>query len=230
MGQPIERIAFERGWFLIPDDPSVRLPISRVGEVCHQQGLRFRGIGWVNNTTSDVDPQTSQGDAYSAYAWASQLAEVEVDLETGQVRVLRLVSATDAGKVINPMGAEGQIEGGAMQGLGFALMENPIIREGVFENADLTTYLIPTAADMPEFVPLLLEIPELTGPYGAKGIGEPATIPTTPAILNAIADAIGIQITRPPATAERILKEIGVIPWEERDINRSLEEIPYPPP
>lgn len=227
LGVPGQLVEFSHGAFYPATNPGVRVSIRKTAEECHKRGRRFRGLGWVNNTTSDVDPETSQGDAYSAYTWASQLAEVEVDTDTGMVRVLRIASATDAGRAINPMLIEGQIEGGAVQGLGFALMEDMVVENGRFKNADLTTYLIPTAADVPVIDSLLVEVPDPTGPYGAKGIGEPATIPTTPAILNAIANALGRRILRTPASPEHILALLQAV--RDRGRRLSIEEIPYPP-
>jgi CO/xanthine dehydrogenase Mo-binding subunit len=221
-----EEIEFRDSGAYVRDDPSKWILFTKLAGEAHAKGKRFRGHGWHNITTSDVDPETSQGDAYATYAWASQLAEVEVDTVTGQVTVLRLASATDAGKAINPMGVEGQIEGGAVQGLGFALMENMIVDQGEFKNSRFSTYLIPTAADVPRIDSLIVEVHDPTGPHGAKGVAEPATIPTTPAILNAIADAIGKWIVETPASPEKVLQTLGLIPRMEKEF--SVQDIPYP--
>ena len=170
----------------------------------HRLGRRTSTTGWHDITTRDVDPYTSQGDAYATYGWATQLAEVEVDTETGHVKVLRLVSATDAGKAINPAGVEGQIQGGAAMGLGYALYEQHILDNGVPRTGSLAFYQVPTSMDVPDVECHIVEVPDPNGPYGAKGVAEPATIPTTPAILNAIYDAVGVRITHTPATPERV--------------------------
>lgn len=180
------------------------IPVVQVVDEMHKQGRRCIGWGWQDITTGDVDPLTSQGDAYQTFGWATQLAEVEVDTETGFVQVTRLVSATDAGKAINPMGVEGQIQGGAAMGLGFALYEQHTLDEGRPSTASLAFYLVPTPQDVPEIECLIVEVPDPAGPYGAKGVSEPATIPTTPAILNAIVDAVGVRVTETPATPERV--------------------------
>ncbi len=180
------------------------LAVARVVDEMHKQGKRCIGWGWQDITTKDVDPLTSQGDAYQTFGWATQLAEVEVDTETGFVQVTRLISATDAGKAINPLGVEGQIQGGAAMGLGYALYEQHILEEGNPKTASFAFYLVPTPMDVPEIECLIVEVPDPAGPYGAKGVSEPATIPTTPAILNAIYDAVGIRLTETPATPERI--------------------------
>ena len=180
------------------------VPVVDVVDAMHRLGKRCIGWGWQDITTADVDPETSQGDAYQTFGWATQLAEVEVDTETGFVRVVRLASATDAGKAINPVGVEGQIQGGAVMGLGYGLYEQHILENGHPQTASLAFYLVPTTMDVPEIECLIVEVPEPTGPYGAKGVSEPATIPTAPAILNAIYDAVGIRVTETPATPERI--------------------------
>jgi CO/xanthine dehydrogenase Mo-binding subunit len=152
------------------------------------------------------DPQTTpldadgQGVPYQTYAFGAQVAEVEVDPDLGTVKVRRIVAAHDVGRAINPTQVEGQIHGGIAQGLGFALMEAYV--PGRTEN--LHDYLIPTVGDMPEIECLMIEDPEPSGPYGAKGVGEPALIPTAPAILAAIHDAVGVRITTLPATPDRV--------------------------
>lgn len=186
-------------------------PLVSVGKVAHQlhfHGRRAASWGWHDNTTDDVDPETSQGDAYATYGWATQLAEVEVDTETGRVRLTKLVSATDAGKAINPAAVEGQIEGGAAMGLGYGLYEQHILEDGVPRTGSLAFYLVPTAMDVPDIECEIVEVADPRGPFGAKGVAEPATIPTTPAILNAIYDAIGIRITETPVTPERVFMAI----------------------
>jgi CO/xanthine dehydrogenase Mo-binding subunit len=180
------------------------LPIKKVANEIHRLGRRCQSWGWHDNTTKDVDPETSQGDAYATYGWGTQLAEVEVDTETGQVKVLRLVSATDAGRAINPLAVEGQIQGGAAMGMGYALYEQHILENGVPRTGSLAFYLVPTSLDVPEIECEIVEVPDPKGPFGAKGVSEPATIPTTPAILNAIYDAVGVWITETPATPERV--------------------------
>ena len=128
------------------------------------------------------------------------MAEVEVDTELGTVKLVKLTAAHDVGRAINPTLVEGQIEGGAAQGLGMALMEEFFPGKG--EN--LHDYLIPTIGDMPLVESILIEDPSSIGPFGAKGIGEQALIPTAPAILNAIYDAVGVRIRKLPATPDKV--------------------------
>jgi CO/xanthine dehydrogenase Mo-binding subunit len=159
---------------------------------------------WHDITTQDVDPETAQGDAYSAYAYATQLAEVEVDTETGKVEVLRMISATDVGKAINPLNVEGQIEGGIAMGLGYALTEEIKEEGGYLKTRNLGEYMVPTSMDIPLIETHIIEVPLPSGPYGAKGVGEPALIPTAPAVLNAIANALDIRVAELPANLENL--------------------------
>jgi CO/xanthine dehydrogenase Mo-binding subunit len=146
--------------------------------------------------------------AHSIFTFAAQIVQVLVDTETGQVTVEKVWAAHDVGKAINPLGIEGQIDGGIVQGMGFALMEELQQEEGRLINPTLEGYLVPTVMDAPEIVPLIVEVPEPTGPYGAKGVGEPPTTPIAAAIANAIADATGVRLTRLPMTPERVLQAL----------------------
>jgi aldehyde oxidoreductase len=163
-------------------------------------------FGYVLTAEATFDPPTSaldengQGVPYAVFGFGAHLAEVAVDIELGTVKVLRITATHDVGRAINPTLIEGQIEGGAAQGLGHALMEEFFPGKG--EN--LHDYLIPSAGDMPPVESILIEDPSPIGPFGAKGIGEQAVIPTAPAILNAIHDATGVRIHRIPATPDRI--------------------------
>jgi aldehyde oxidoreductase len=168
------------------------------------------GFGYVQCAEESFDPPTSpldangQGKPYAVYGYGAHLAEVEVDLRLGTVKVRRIVAAHDVGRAINPILVEGQIEGGVAQGIGMALMEE--FTPGKGEN--LHDYLIPTIGDVPEIESILVECASSAGPFGAKGIGEQALIPTAPAILNAIHHATGARITRTPATPDRVLSAL----------------------
>jgi CO/xanthine dehydrogenase Mo-binding subunit len=162
----------------------------------------LRGEGHFDPETTRLDPKTGQGNPYATYAFATHLAEVEVDVETGKVKVDRIVASHDVGKAIHPKNVIGQIMGGIAMGTGFGLMEEFVPGE----TTSFVNYLIPTSKDIPEVVPIIVEDKEPTGPFGAKGVGEPALIPSAPAILNAIADAIGERIYHLPANLERVLE------------------------
>ncbi|MGR3515060.1 MAG: molybdopterin-dependent oxidoreductase [Paracoccaceae bacterium] len=166
--------------------------------------------GYALMVEETYDPPTTaldedgQGTPYALYGFGAQIAEVEVDLALGTTRVLKMTAAHDVGRAINPLLAEGQIEGGIAQGLGLALMEEFL--PGRTEN--LHDYLIPTVGDMPEITSILIEKPDPEGPMGAKGLGEHVLIPTAPAILNAIRHATGARLTKAPALPHRVLAAI----------------------
>jgi len=165
------------------------------------------GEGMFDPPTTTLD-ENGQGSPYATYGFGAHIAEVEVDILLGTTKVLRMAAAHDLGKTINPTQVEGQIQGGIAQGLGMALMEEYI--QCVSEN--LHDYLMPTVGDMPEIEIILIEDPEPLGPYGAKGIGEHALIPTAPAILAGIKHATGVSIRHLPATPDRVytaIKESG---------------------
>ncbi|MFZ5917582.1 MAG: molybdopterin-dependent oxidoreductase [Chloroflexota bacterium] len=150
-------------------------------------------------------PLGESGMAHFAYGFGTQAAQVEVDLTTGEVRVLRVVAAHDVGRAINPMAIEGQVEGGIMMGIGYALTEEFRLEEGYVKTDNLARYRIPNVRHTPEIHSFLLEYRTSDGPYGAKGVGEVTAIATTPAILNAINNACGLRLTRLPATPNRVL-------------------------
>lgn len=192
--------------------PEKRISFSKLAKECHNRGLQMVETAWHDITTKDVDPETGQGDAYATYAYASQIAEVEVDTDTGKVEVLRIVAAHDVGKAINPSNVEAQIEGGAVMGMGYTLTEEIKLEGGYLQTQSLGEYMIPTALDVPDIESHIVEVPVPSGPYGAKGVGEPALIPTAPAILNAICDALDIRIIELPANLEnlqRLIREKG---------------------
>ena len=131
---------------------------------------------------------------------------MEVDEDTGQVKVRRFVTAFDVGKALNPAAVEGQLQGGVGMGLGDALMEEVVIEEGFTRNPHLMDYKLPTTLDTPDIETIVLESGQGLGPFGAKGIGEPALIPTRATIVNAVSDAIGVQLREAPLTPERVYR------------------------
>ena len=156
----------------------------------------------------DFDEDTYTGDAYPAFGWACAVAQVDVDLDTGEVRVHSVVSADDIGKVIHPVLAEGQVEGGTLQAVGYATIEEIKLEDGRYMNDRLSTYLIPTSMDAPRITSILVEKPFSGAPHGAKGVGELPMDVVAPAIVDAIHDAVGVWITDLPATAEKVLKAL----------------------
>ena len=192
------KIEFADGKVIVEEKGKARnLPLST---------LPLDEYGYVITSEATFDPPTSpldengQGVPYAVYGFGAHMAEIEVDTELGTIRVLKVTAAHDVGRAINPTLIEGQIEGGVAQGLGMALMEEFFPGKG--EN--LHDYLIPSAGDIPPIESILIEDPSSIGPFGAKGIGEQAVIPTAPAILNALHDATGIRLRKTPATPDRV--------------------------
>jgi len=191
-----------------PDEPWARLALDRFLRAIH-----YRDAGQMLIAEAMYDPPSELpdwkrgvGNMSAAYAYGTQAVEVEVDVETGDVRILRMVAAHDVGKVLNPQTLAGQTYGAIAQGVGYALYEEVISEQGRILNPSFTDYKIPTAREMSFPIELVfIETDEPSGPFGAKGVGEPGLVPTAPAIANAVADAIGVRIRDLPITPEKIL-------------------------
>jgi CO/xanthine dehydrogenase Mo-binding subunit len=161
-------------------------------------------VEWRHRPTEPLDPETGQGRAHVQYAFAAHRAVVDVDVELGLVKVVELATAQDVGRAINPQAVLGQIQGGSAQGLGLAVMEEIQLRDGLVRNPSFTDYLIPTILDMPPMRIEVLELGDPNAPYGLRGVGEPPTISSTPAIIAAIRDATGLPLRRVPVRPEHI--------------------------
>lgn len=164
-------------------------------------------------------PLGTPGDMHVAFSFASQAAEVEVNTLTGEVKVLRVISANDVGHAINPLGLRGQIEGGVVMGIGHTLLENFITKDGRVVTDRMSRYRIPSIVHTPEIIPIVVEDPVSTGPYGAKGVGEIVLIPTPPAITNAIYNAVGVRFDSLPVDQEKLLWAMR----EQRDNSRKKD-------
>jgi CO/xanthine dehydrogenase Mo-binding subunit len=171
-----------------------------------EDGVSAAGEGFFDPEIKPMDPKTAQGSPFAAYAFATQGALVSVDVDSGETEALSLVASHDVGRAINPASVTGQIEGSVSMGLGYTLMEEVLLENGKITNPHFSQYFIPTSLEMPEIVSYLVEAPESTGPFGAKGVAEPGLIPTAPAILNAIASAVGIYVKDLPVTPEALWK------------------------
>jgi CO/xanthine dehydrogenase Mo-binding subunit len=207
----IKNLEIRNGEICIKDSPGKGIPIREVAfkEVFKRGGGHLIGIG--NYAVPDwvvVPDKTRYGNISVGYPFGTQIAEVEVDVETGKIKVLGLWAAHDLGRVINPIGAEGQIEGGIVQGIGYALTESYCWEAGRVLNTKFADYKIPMALDIPPINIVLIESNDPNCPYGAKGVGEPTLIATPPAIANAIFNAIGERIRDLPITSEKILKAL----------------------
>ncbi|MCK6540923.1 MAG: molybdopterin-dependent oxidoreductase, partial [Anaerolineales bacterium] len=202
-----ENLLIKDGQVSVKDEPEKSISIEQVVRRRHfrEGGKVILGEGWYDPPTKLVDKDTYKGNISAAYGFGAQMAEVEVDTETGKVRVLRLACANDVGHAINPMAVEGQIEGGAQMGLGYALTEELIVKDGKVLNPDLLDYRLFTSADMPVIETFIIETDDPGGPFGAKGVGEMGGTPTAAAIANAIYDAVGVRMTQVPMTPQRVL-------------------------
>lgn len=204
LGTTMSELVFENGRFSSLADPSLRIDLGEMVAVFESQNIPFRYRGMYDLDVTDLDDNTGEGIPYPSYSFGTQMAEVEVDLATGRVKVLRVVAAQDVGKAINPSGVEGQMQGGVLMGLGFALKEEFVPGE----TFNLAQYEIPMARDMPEINTIILEVADLSGPFGAKGAGESASVPTAPAIINAIVDATGARVYELPANPARVWQSL----------------------
>lgn len=197
------------GYIYVLGFPERRITIREVADRAQNiKGRPVLGTGSFNPVTTYLDKETGHGKPFGAYVFATQIAEVEVDTETGEVELLKITAVHDCGKAINPMLVEGQIEGGVAMGIGFGLMEEMVVDHGRVKNPQMTDYIVPTAMDVPTIVTSIVERPEPTGAFGAKGIGEPSLLPTAPAIVNAIQDAVGVRLRDLPVTPEKVLKAL----------------------
>ncbi len=196
-------MAAGRVW--VKGSPNGAISVEEIVQSLAQRDIRAVGEGRFDPATVALDPETGQGVPYATYAFAAQTAMVEVDKLTGEVQVKRVAAAHDVGRAINPKCVEGQICGGVMMGVGMALMEEYVPgRHANFEN-----YHIPTIADMPEIDPVIIvEAPEESGPFGAKGVGEPALIPTAPTIASAVGQAVGRPMRHLPISLERVMDAV----------------------
>ena len=217
LGVPLEQVTLApQDTSLVPDSgPTVASRTAMiVGKLIHEAAveLRERPLSrrvektYVQPDSVHWDDQTYRGDAYPVYGWACTIADVDVDTATGEVRVTDVVTAVDCGKAIHPVMAEGQIEGGALQAVGWATIEEIKMQDGRYLNDRLATYIIPTALDAPRLKTILVENPYSGGPFGAKGIGELPMDGPAPAIIAAIHDATGVWLDEVPATPEKVLE------------------------
>ncbi len=201
---------------------NLKMTMEEAVDTCKKRGVVPVGSGSFTAHGTGLDPVDGSGSPWQAYVFGTQVAEVEVDTVTGEVQVLGIWAAHDVGRAINPRGVEGQIEGGVVQGLGQALMEDYKLDQGHTSTHGFAKYILPTSLDVPEITSIIVEDPDPESPLGAKGIGEPALVPTAPAIMNAIYDAIGVRITSLPATPEKILEALRM----KKAQGVSTEEIP----
>ncbi len=184
--------------------PKIRISIEQVAKVLADEGRTLRVKESFTAQTVKLD-ENGYGAPYWPYTFNAYGVEVEVDTLTGRVQCTKVWCAQDVGRAVNPELCEGQVDGGVVMGLGYALYEDLAVKDGKINNNRFSKYIIPTAMDVPVINKYLIEDPENTAPYGAKGIGEPVMVPVAPAILNAIHNAVGVRIMALPATPDKVL-------------------------
>ena len=205
MDEPAAELELRDGHVRVRGHPERSMAYDRVVRAGH-----FRAGGRTLVAEAFYDPPNEmlskdlRGNVSAAYGFAAQAALVEVDEATGKVDVLKIASAHDVGRALNPPAAEGQIHGGIHMGLGYALCEELVIRDGRVLNPQLMEYALVSASDMPEIAIRLIETVDEAGPFGAKGLGESGVIPVAAAVANAVKDAVGTRITELPLTPERV--------------------------
>jgi CO/xanthine dehydrogenase Mo-binding subunit len=185
-----------------------RVSLAELAAACRGHGVDPACLGTFRPPRGEFDPRTGQGQTFPDYTFGAHAVDVELDPATGQVRILRYVACHDVGRAINPQRVEGQIQGGVVQGIGYALSEAITIQEGVNRSSLFADYLVPTATDVPDIDVVVLEIGEGKGPFGARGIGEACIAPSAAAIASAIARAAGARVDRLPMTPERVLEAV----------------------
>ena len=211
MGVNWDKLDINDRFLYLKENPEKRVPFDKILRKKH-----FDYNGNIIVTEHFYDPPTQRqdrnfkGNVSATYAFGTQAAEVEVDTETGLVRVLKMAVADDVGRALNPMLLEGQLEGGIAQGIGYGIYENLILDKGRVMNPTFLDYKIPTVKDMPDIKVEMVETRDKEGPYGAKGIAESGLIPTAAAIANAVYDAIGVRIRELPLTPEKVLRALRV--------------------
>lgn len=200
-------LIIENGIILSRKDQNLFMEFGEVAKIISYEkaGATVLGHGeFIPQNVSMVNPETKTGNISCAYPFVAQVAEVEVNLKSGEVKVLSITAAHDLGKTINPLAAEGQVHGAIAQGIGFALTEELIVKEGKITNPNFKNYRVPRAKDIPSIHVIFVESNDPNGPYGAKGLAEPALTPIAPAIANAIYHAVGIRLTSLPMTPRKI--------------------------
>jgi xanthine dehydrogenase molybdenum-binding subunit len=209
IGVPADQLEFAEDQVRVRTDPNRFVSLAELAKAAEERGVVPQHLGTFVAESGDFDPRTGRGKTFPDYTYGCHVCEVEVDTETGVVRILRYVACHDVGRAINPVRVEGQIQGGAVQGIGYALTEEVPIDDGVVRSTLFADYLIPTSMDVPDVQAIHLEIGQGKGPFGARGIGEPPIAPAAAAIANAVADAIGVRITRLPISPERVLEALN---------------------
>jgi CO/xanthine dehydrogenase Mo-binding subunit len=205
----IEELEMADNKVSVKGSPERYLEIPKLAGQAWWMNKKLRGDGFAEMWhPAEPKHELNFAEAHSIFAYATHIAQVLVDTTTGIVKVEKIWAAHDVGKAINRQAIEGQIDGGVMQGVGYALTEELLQEDGILLNDTLATYIAPLSVDIPEIQHIIIEVPQPSAPNGAIGIGEPTLIPVAPAIANAIADAVGVRMNQIPMTPERVLNNL----------------------
>ncbi len=206
---PQSELVMADGRIFVRSSPEGGFSYSEFVAIATRMGrMPLIGLGRFDFQSENFDPATLYGDMSPTYSFAAHIVEVEVDPETGVVSLLNYAAAHDSGNIINPLGAGGQVEGGVLQGIGYALMEEVLLSKGKVQNASFMDYKLIKTTGVPPIKTLFIEVEDPVGPFGAKGLGEEVSVPVAPAIANAVYDAIGVRIKDLPITPEKILRAL----------------------
>ena len=200
-----KHVFIEDSFAVLSVDPSVRIPLREVATAAFWTGFPLMNLTFSKAPESSYDHETHQGNIYIAYNFGTHLMRLKIDTWTGEVFVEEHLAAHDVGRVVNPLGLEGQVEGGSLIGYGYAHMEKISYNNGIMVNANFADYAVPSIRDRIPTETIAVEDPNPTGPYGAKGVGEPPVAAAAACFANAVADALGVRIRRLPITREDIL-------------------------
>ncbi len=203
LGVPSGDLVYRKGRVLVENAPEKSFGLKECAEIIRENGNPLEVVGSSVMRISDLD--FGDGLPHIYFSYITALALVGVDTETGEIDMVKYIAIPEMGLAINIAGVEGQCEGGMVQGLGYTLFENLVVKEGRVMTRNYSTYIIPTALDLPDILEtIIVEDPEKTGPFGAKGVGEMPTIPVAPAIANAVYDAVGIRFNKLPILPEEV--------------------------
>jgi len=213
----LSEFIFKDGYVFVKDNSQQKISFKDLCSLAYSKGICLASIGWFKSPEVNWDEHTGQGSAYFTYVYGCQVAEVTVNMATGQVYIDRITAVHDPGKVINLLGAEGQVYGGVTQGAGYGLWEQVTTDNGNIRELNFDQYLVPTAKDIKEIKPIFIEGKDIHGPWGAKSLGEPTLELTSAAIANAIRNATGKRLYNLPINLEEVLLRRKLHP---KDLNR----------
>jgi CO/xanthine dehydrogenase Mo-binding subunit len=203
-----DKVGLREDFAVLTENPEVRIPLREVATAAYWTGFPLMHLAFSRAPDAQFDHETHQGNIYIAYNYGTHLMDLRVDRLTGVVEVLRHLAAHDLGKAINPAGVEGQVEGGSLIGFAMAHLERIEQEGGLIQNANFADYAVPSIRDRLPTETIIVEDPNPTGPYGAKGVGEPPVAGTAAAFANAVAAATGVRFTRLPIRREDILEAL----------------------